>query len=173
MNNYKNIKITPIMIVIIGYIYLLIVSIFLYSIGFGKNSSFFRWGIPVTILGQEINDNKTFYAIWIIVFINTAISTSFTEIVYSWMLNCVQDPKSVDTIYSNKVSLLLVGLNSLYYSIHMLVFMNAIMTQFSFFIASFFGGIIVILYTNWQYILRVNRNKTNLLNENNEENFIC
>ena len=67
MNNYKNIKITPIMIVIIGYIYLLIVSIFLYSIGFGKNSSFFRWGIPVTILGQEINDNKTFYAIWIIV----------------------------------------------------------------------------------------------------------
>lgn len=85
------------------------------------------------------------------------------------MLNCVQDPKSVDTIYSNKVSLLLVGLNSLYYSIHMLVFMNAIMTQFSFFIASFFGGIIVILYTNWQYILRVNRNKINLLNENNEE----
>ena len=55
----------------------------------------------------------------------------------------------------------------------MLVFMNTIMTQFSFFIASFFGGIIIILYTNWQYILRVNRNKTNLLNENNEENFIC
>jgi hypothetical protein len=173
MNKYKNIKITPVMIVIIGYVYLLIVSIFLYSIGFGKNNKFFRWGIPVTILGQEINDEKTFYSIWIIVLFNTSISTAFTEIVYSWMLNCVQDPKSVDTIYSKPVSLLLISLNALYYSIHMLVLMNAIMTQFSFFLASFLGGIIVIMYTNWQYILRVNRNKTNLLNENNEENFIC
>jgi hypothetical protein len=85
------------------------------------------------------------------------------------MLNCVQDPKSVDTIYSKPVSLLLVSLNALYYSIHMLVLMNAIMTQFSFFAASFLGGIFVILYTNWQYILRVHRNKRNLIIVNNEE----
>ena len=57
---------------------------------------------------------------------------------------------------------MLVALNSIYYSIHMLCPITSIMTQFSFFIANFLGGFIVVIYTNWNYILRVHSNRLNL-----------
>jgi len=164
MKNYKNIKLTPCFIVSIGYIYLFVISIFLYYIDFIHNNKFFRWGIPVTIFGKEITEWNTFYFVWFIILLNTAISTSFSEVVYAWMLNCIQDPKSIDTIYSKQTSIILIIAHTFYYTIHMLVFTNAIMTQFSFCLASFLGTIIVVIYTNWQYIQRVNENKKNLVN---------
>ena len=162
MTNYQNINITPIIVVIVGYTYLTIVATILYCTDFMKGNDFFRWGVPVKILGKEVNNLSTFYAIWVVVFLNQFIQTAFTEIVYSWMLNCVQDPKSKDTIYSKKISIMLVALNSIYYSIHMLCSITSIMTQFSFFIANFLGGFIVVIYTNWNYILRVHSNRLNL-----------
>jgi len=165
MSNYQNINITPITVVIVGYIYITIVGIILYTTGFMKGNDFFRWGIPVTILGKEITDESTFYVIWIVVFINQIISTAFSEIVYSWMLNCVQDPKSIDTIYSKQVSILLVALNTIYYNIHMLFSINSMMTQLSFFVANFFGQFITVIYINWKFILRVYQKRENHYNK--------
>ncbi len=161
--NYNKIKTSPALIVIIGYVYLSILFIYLLLFGFIENNNFFKWGVPIIIMNKKIDDIRIFYSIWVGIFIDSAIYTGFNEVVYSWLINYIQDPKSIDTIYSKYTSLLLITLNSLYHTIHALIFINSITIQISFIIANFIGKIIIEIYINRQYILRVYKNKDELL----------
>lgn len=70
MNNFRNHMISPFLSICVGYVYIAILAIFLYSVGFYENSTFFTWGPPVTFMGTTIHSKSTYYLLLFLFFIH-------------------------------------------------------------------------------------------------------
>jgi hypothetical protein len=140
----------PHKIIIPAYIFLVGVVLTFYSFDF--YSEYFKWGPPVKIFGKIIVSQLEFYVFLFIFFFNEIIIALLDEIVYPWVVNCVQDPKSVDMYYSPKTALRLVVLNSIYSSLNLLFIITGSFSQISFFAASLCGSTLVVYITNKRYI---------------------
>ena len=110
MNHFKSNITSPLLSVIVGYIYIIFLIIMLYIKGFYENSTFFSIGVPITLFGKTIDDNNTYYTILTLFFIHQLINNFINNITYPWLINCIQDPKSKNIIYSKKTSLLIINL---------------------------------------------------------------
>ena len=153
--SYNNLKLTPLKVIVIGFSFLTIIAIIFYSMGFYTDNEYFKWGPPLYIFKKKITSNLQFYALLFIFFINQIINTLVTEVVYSWIVNCVQDPKSKTTYYSKKISILLVLSNAFYFSTNLMLVINGAYSQISFFLVTVIGNISVIGYTNKKFIDRI------------------
>lgn len=127
----------------------------MYQMNFYSDSEYFRWGVPVVIFKRVVDSNTEFYILLLLYMMNRMINTMVTEIVYTWIINCVQDPKSQNTYYSYRVSLLIVLLNAMHISINRMFTVNGINSQVSFLLVDLIGNAIVIGYTNKKFIDRV------------------
>jgi hypothetical protein len=153
--SYNNLKLTPLKVIGIGFLFLSIFSITLFSMGFYADNEYFRWGPPLYIFKKNVTSNLQFYGLLIIFFLNQIINTLVTEVVYSWIVNCVQDPKSKTTYYSKKVSIFLVLSNAFYFSTNLMLVINGAYSQISFFFVTVIGNMMVIGYTNKKFIDRI------------------
>ena len=162
MQNYNNTSLTPLKVITISYTFITIFLIILFFFGFYENSKYFTWGIPVTLFHKEIDDNIEFYTLLFLFFVNKIMNTLITEVVYSWILNNIHDPKSNNTFYSKNISLSIILLNSLHLSINSMFSINGTNAQISFLIAESFGNLLVIFYINKRFIERIENNKDNL-----------
>jgi hypothetical protein len=169
MNHFRNKLTSPLLCICIGYIYVFILGISLYIMGFYKESTFFQWGPPITMMGKTIEDNFTFYVLLTLFLVHQLINNWINDVTYPWIINCIQDPKTVDVHYSNKISLLIVNMFALYSEVDMLVLIAGIMTQVSFFVIIVLANMISVTVINWQYIKYKNQStlSQNFINSHN------
>jgi|LauGreSuBDMM15SN_2_FD.fasta_scaffold171305_2 hypothetical protein len=171
MNHFKSNITSPLFSVIVGYIYIIILVIILYIKGFYENSTFFSIGVPITLFGKTIDDNNTYYTILILFFIHQLINNFINNITYPWLINCIQDPKSKNIIYSKKTSLLIINLFSLYSELDVILIVSGIMSQISFFFVIILANVISDTFINWQYIKKKNNIVfSNLIQDDNYKN---
>jgi len=143
---------SPLISICGGYVYIGILAIFMYAMGFYKNSTFFRWGTPVTFMGTTIHDDKTYYLILCMFFVHQFINNWVNDVTYPWMLNCVQDPKSKNLVYSRKVSMIIVNMFALYSELDVMLIIAGVMSQFAFFVVLILANMAAVSVINWQYI---------------------
>jgi hypothetical protein len=152
MNHFHQKLTSPILCICIGYIYVFILGISLYFMGFYKNSTFFQWGPPITMMSITITEQTTFYLLLILFLFHQLINNWINDVTYPWIINCIQDPKTLNIHYSHKTSLLIVNMFALYSEIDMLVLIAGITTQVSFLLVIILANIISVTIINWQYI---------------------
>jgi len=163
MHKYNNIYLTPLVVILGAYIYLSFFIFILYQLDFYHNSEYFRWGPPVIVFRKIVNSTFEFYFLLSLFFFNKMINTLITEVVYTWIVNCIQDPKSNNTYYSKNISLLIILLNSGHLSINFMFAINSLGSQISFLIVDFLGNILVIFYTNKCFIDRIHNENVLLI----------
>lgn len=152
MNHFNNRMTSPLISICGGYMYIGLLAILLYTMGFYENSTFFRWGTPVTFMGATIHDEGTYYIILSVFFVHQLINNWVNDVTYPWMINCVQDPKSKSLFYSKKVSMLIVNMFALYSELDMMLIIAGVMSQFAFFVVLILANIVAVSFINWQYI---------------------
>ena len=69
-------------------------GIILWAMGLYQKSRFFQWGTPVTFMNVTINDDLTYYSLLGLFFFHQLINNWINTVVYPWIINSVQDPKS-------------------------------------------------------------------------------
>lgn len=153
MSSHFNDRLTsPLFSICGGYVYIFILFTIFYFSGFYKNSTFFRWGTPVTFMGTTIEDEFTYYLILILFFFHQLINNWVNDVTYPWILNCVQDPKNINLVYSRKISILIINMFALYSELDVILIISGIMSQLSFFIVIILANIVSVSIINWQYI---------------------
>ena len=120
--------------------------------GFYTHSSFFQFGPPITFMGKTIEDDITYYYLLLVIFFHQTINNLINEVSYPWIINTVQNPLNKQTGYSNKISLLIVNLFSLYSEIDVILILSGMMTQITFFFVIILSNFITLSYINWNYL---------------------
>lgn len=162
MGKYNNVFFTPLKVIIINYSFLIVFLSVLFKLNLYRDNEYFAWGPPVFIFKKTITSNWEFYLLLGMFLINKMINTLVTEVVYTWIVNCIQDPKSTDTFYTKNVSLLIILLNSMHLSISTMFTINGSSAQVSFLITDLFGNLLVIFYTNKRFIDRIHAERQGL-----------
>jgi len=152
MNHFCQKLTSPLLCICVGYIYVCILGISIYLMGFYQESNFFRWGPPITMMGKTIEDKCTFYLLLTMFLCHQLVNNWINDVTYPWIINCVQDPKTTNIHYSHKTSLIIVNMFAIYSQIDMLVLIAGIMTQVSFFTVIIVANMISVTLINWQYI---------------------
>lgn len=161
MNHFNNKLTSPIISVFIGYLYIFILGIIFYFCGLYKNSKFFSFGTPVNFMGTEINDDRVYYILILLFFFHQLINNFVNDVTYPWIINCVQDPKSKNLVYSKCVSLTVINMFSLYSELDVMFIVAGVLSQFPFFISLIIANVISVSFINWQYI----KQKDNFYND--------
>lgn len=151
MNHFYKRLTSPKNTMCVAYGYMIVIFTTLYFLDF-YNSGFLSWGPPINFMGKTIEDQMTYYAILLFYFNHQIINNWVNAVVYPWIINCVQDPKSHDLIYSEKVSIILINGFALYSQLDVMLIIAGIMSQISFFIAMCAANLIAVTAVNWKYI---------------------
>jgi hypothetical protein len=124
------------------------------SMGLYEKSNFFTWGTPVTFLNITITDNTTYYVMLTLFFLHKLVNNWVKYVVYPWIINCVQDPKSNNEtlIYSKKMTLLIINMYTLYIELDMVLIVSGIISQGSFVVMIVLANLISTNIINWNYI---------------------
>lgn len=169
MVNYSNpskfnVLTSPVYCLGFGYSYIVILAIIFNKLKLFGNQSFFNWGAPMTLFGNDINDQSTFYIILSLYFLHQIINNWVNNVTYPWIINCIQDPKCKHIGYTPKKALLIINLFSMYSELDMLFIIGGATSQISIFVAIIFANIITSTVINWQYIKeKYQNNKLTLL----------
>lgn len=161
MNHFTQRLTSPFIGILIGYIYVFILFFILYFLGFYENSSFFSVGIPVKLMGINITSWFTYTCILFLFFVHQLVNNLVNNVTYPWIINCVQDPKSTNLVYSKKKTMIIVNMFALYSEIDVLVIISGIMSQVTFFIAIIIANMISVTIINWAYVKDKNRREMN------------
>jgi len=151
-NHFSNRFTSPLNSIVIGYVYIGFLGIFMFFSGFYQNSSFFSYGIPVTFMGTTIDDEHTYYTILVLFFVHQVINNLINDVTYPWIINCIQDPKCHDIVYSKRTSMIIVNLFALYSELDMILIISGVMSQITFFLMIICANMLSVTIVNWQYI---------------------
>lgn len=152
MNHFRNHMTSPLFSICGGYVYITILVAYLYLNDFYNNSSFFSWGPPITFMGTEIEDSQDYYLLLFLFFLHQLINNWVNDVTYPWILNCVQDPKSKNLVYSRTTSMLIVNMFALYSELDVMLIIAGVMSQMAFFVMLILANMISVSVINWQYI---------------------
>lgn len=125
---------------------------FLFANGFYSNSSLFAWGVPVEFMGKTISDLRTYYLTLLALFVHQLVNNWVNSVVYPWILNCVQDPKSPASGYSDCFTLLLICMFDLYSEIDMILIVSGIASQMGFVSALVMANVVSSSFINLHYL---------------------
>jgi len=152
MNHFKNKSTSPLISICAGYIYIVLLAGALSAMGLYQKSSFFRWGTPVTFMSVVINDEVTYYSLLCLFFVHQLINNWINSVTYPWIINCVQDPKSKNLVYSRKVTMIIINMFALYSELDMILIVSGIISQAAFFVMIILANMISTTIINWQYV---------------------
>lgn len=145
-------KISPMLTMSIAYTYVAIIGLILYFTGFYEGNTFFNWGPPIVFFGKTIEKTSTFYGLHVLIFFHQIINNCVNSIVYAWILNSVQDPKTTRVEYRKKVALLLINFFDVYSELDMVFIIGGFMSQISFVCTVMLANIITSTYINNRYL---------------------
>lgn len=163
---FNNSFISPLLSISVAYIFLILTVISFYYLNFFNNNNYLKWGPPIKLWQFEIKDNFTFYWVLIIYFLNEVVNSFLSESLYPWIVNCIQDPKSRNTFYSQKISITIIIMYTLYSQLNLIFVINGSLSQISFFVSTALGSILTSTYINWNFIQRIKKENKELRYEN-------
>jgi hypothetical protein len=143
-----------------AYIYITAVCFIFYKIGFYESSPFFRWGTPCTFFGRIIDTQFEFYSLLIVVFLHQLVNNWINSVVYPWILNSVQDPKTRKIEYSTFTAIFLVNLFNIYSEIDMVFILMGFTSQISFVAVVVLANLITSSYLNYHHLQLKTRTET-------------
>jgi hypothetical protein len=143
---------SPVYSLICGHTFLIVIIFTFYGFGFYTDNEYFSWGVPVTFLTYNITSETTFYCLLVLIFFHQLISNWIYEVVYPWIINTIQNPRTTTLEYSKPTCLFIVNMNSLYNQLHMAFIINGITSQVSFLIILVIADFLTLSYINWKYI---------------------
>ena len=143
---------SPLLAMCSAYSYITIISIIMLSMGVYSNSNFFSWGPPINFFGMKIVSQKTFYCFHIMIFFHQLINNWVNSVVYPWIINTIQDPKSKTIPYNTFVSLMLINSFDLYSELDVMLIIMGFTTQISFIFTVTIANIITSTAINYRYI---------------------
>ena len=143
-----------------AYIYISIVCYGFYKIGFYENSPFFSWGIPCVFFGRTIDTKFEFYSLLIVVFLHQIVNYWINSVVYPWILNSVQDPKTRKIESSTFTAILLINLFNIYSEIDMVFILMGFTSQISFVEVVVLANLITSSYINYHHLQLKNQTET-------------
>jgi hypothetical protein len=153
MKHYTTSRMTsPALSICIGYIYIAVLAVVLYLLGFYSNSTFFTWGVPVNFMGVTVTNYTSYFILIVLLFIHQIINNWINTSTYPWIINCVQDEKSSNLLYSKRVSLLLVNMFALYSELDVIFVVSGMISQIVFVLVIILANFITTSLINWQYI---------------------
>jgi len=152
MSHFRGKVTSPGKIMSVAYVYVLLISIVLYSSGFYKNSSFFAWGPPINFFGQSITSQASFYSLLLLIFFHQIVNNCVNSVVYPWIINSVQDPKNRQMEYSDLTTLFLLNLFDLYSQLDVIFIVMGFMSQISFVCVVSLSNVLTSTYINYQYL---------------------
>lgn len=153
----RNISSSPLVVIIIAFIYVFIVGIILYSSGFYQESTFFNWGPPIQFFGHTIVSQKVFYSLHILIFLHQTVNNWVNSVVYPWIINSVQDPKSKNTGYSRVLSLVIINAFNIYSELDLVFIIVGFMSQISFVFTICLANAFTSTYINNNHIIQKER----------------
>ena len=156
INHFNNRITSPLISITTGYVYIVVLSTFLYIAGFYEHSTFFTFGPPIIFMGTPIENNIIYYSLLLLFFIHQLINNWINDVTYPWILNCVQDPKSTNLVYGKKTSMLIVNMFALYSQLDVVLIIAGVMSQLTFFIILIIANMVSVSVINWQYIKHKN-----------------
>ena len=136
-----------------GYIVLGLSALMFHVYGLYNNSTFFSWGPPFTFMDRNIQSQGEFYVLLLIFFIHAIVNNWISEVVYPWIVNRIQDPKSTHIEeYSKPVSLLIINFYAVYSTIDLFFVVAASYAQISFLLVLILANALTVTLVNWKYI---------------------
>ena len=152
MNHFTSRWTSPLLSICSGYLYIVVLALVLASMGLYNKSSFFTWGTPVTFMGVTITDDTTYYTLLVLFFVHQLINNWINTVTYPWIINCVQDPKSSNLVYSQRTTMLIVNMFALYSELDMILIVSGIISQGAFFVMIILANMVSTSFINWRYI---------------------
>lgn len=136
-----------------GIVFLIITTCILQYLGF-FSSDLLKWGPPLTIFGQSIVSESTFYLLLVIFFGHQLVNNWISEVVYPWIINCVQDPKAIiqDVGISSRSALILINIHAIYSELDLFLMLAGFSSQISFVIAIICANLITSTIINYKYL---------------------
>ena len=155
---------SPVLAISTAYFYLVTVGIVLWNVGMYKDNNFFNWGPPIYLFNHKVDSNQYFYTIHLLIFIHQLINNWVNTVVYPWIINTIQDPKTKKILYSKGVSLLLINMFDLYSELDVMLILMGFTSQISFIVTVSIANVITSTIINKRYIEDKDE-EYNLLNE--------
>jgi len=143
---------SPKIALLVGYIYVVIISCLIGSSGFYSNNTFFNWGPPITFFNVNVHDQTTFYIIHLTIFVHQIVNNWINSVVYPWILNDIQNRKNRDMLYSASTSLLLINLFDIYSELDVVFIIGGFSSQISFVITLICANLITSTHINYKHI---------------------
>lgn len=147
-----------------AYVYIFIVIISFYFLGYYTGNNFFNWGPPITLFGKTVETQKDFYLLHLLIFFHQILNNWVNNVVYPWMINDIQDRKNKKMIYGKRVSLLLTNLFAVYSEIDVMFIIVGFVSQISFFFTVSLANIITSTVINYRHIEEKREEEGCLLN---------
>lgn len=147
----KNVLLSPPIALTCGFLYLFLSGMVLFFMGFFDKNDFYRWGPPLNIMGKEVEDQITFYTLLLIFFIHQLINSWISEVVYPYIINEVQD-LSKKEIRFKKFAILICSIFAIYSNLDLLVVVNSMFSQASFFVVILLAEFISVILINYNYM---------------------
>ena len=141
----KGLLINPLFVQTLGFGYLFFCIGLLAILGYFNFGKFFAWGPPVSLLGFTLNSQGEFYFFWFFYFFHELINAWINQVVYPWIMNTVQDPKTLKVSHSTPTCLFLVSANSVYGTLDIVFIVSSIASQFSFVLALILAQVIAVV----------------------------
>lgn len=154
---------SPRVIMGLAYFYLVILALIFNYTGLYRSGDFFSWGPPITFFGQTITSWSTFNALHVSIFFHQIVNNWVNSVVYPWIMNSVQDPKTKHNEYSAPLTLLLINLFNIYSQVDTIFIVVGFTAQISFVLTTTIANILTSTYINYRYLqLRNNRDNSDL-----------
>ena len=144
---------SPIIAMCTAYAYLAVIGISLWATGFYKGNNYFNWGPPIKLFSHDITTQRKFYAVHIMIFFHQLVNNWVNTVVYPWIINDIQDPKSKEMRYGMTPSLLLINFFDLYSEFDVMLILMGFTSQISFIMTVTIANIITSTIINRRYIL--------------------
>lgn len=143
---------SPHIVISIAYVYIIGMIFLLYLLGMYENNRYFNWGPPIVFFTRQVDTKTEYYLIHLLLFTHQLINNWVSAVVYPWILNSVQDPKSTGSGYSRKTSLLIINMFDLFSQIDVMLIVVGFGSQVAFIFTITLANLITSTLINKRYL---------------------
>lgn len=144
---------SPVIAMVSAYVYITVIGIILWVTDFYKGNNFFNWGPPINFFNHKIVSTDKFYMLHCLIFIHQLVNNWVNTVVYPWIINEIQDPKSKNLRYSMTCSLFLINLFNFYSELDVMIILIGFTSQISFLFTVTIANIISSTLVNRRHII--------------------
>lgn len=152
MQRITEFTLSPVTALYSGYGFLAVGALVCFQVGFFVDNTFFRWGPPVTIIGQEILTEWLFYGLIFFLFVHQLINSWISVVVYPYIINEIQNVNVSEVRYRERGALMIAAFFNVYSMLDALLLVSATYSQVSFFSAIVLAEVVSSTWTNYHHL---------------------